>query len=85
MFNTIEIDVEKIFIESQIRVLDKGVYYILPIFQNIVQLFNKFYFDCKILQAEEEVRAFRLALTKATLTALTNGLGLLGIGVPEKM
>ena len=49
------------------------------------KLFNKFYFDCKILQAEEDVRAFRLALTKATLTALTNGLGLLGIGVPEKM
>lgn len=49
------------------------------------KLFNKFYFDCKILQAEEDVRAFRLALTKATLIALTNGLGLLGIGVPEKM
>ena len=49
------------------------------------KLFNKFYFDCKILQAEEDVRAFRLAVTKATLTALTNGLGLLGIGVPEKM
>ena len=49
------------------------------------KLFNKFYFDCKILQAEEDVRAFRLAQTKATLTALTNGLGLLGIGVPEKM
>ena len=49
------------------------------------KLFNKCYFDCKILQAEEDVRAFRLALTKATLTALTNGLGLLGIGVPEKM
>lgn len=49
------------------------------------KLFNKFYFDCKILQAEEDARAFRLALTKATLTALTNGLGLLGIGVPEKM
>ena len=49
------------------------------------KLFNKFYFDCKILQAEADVRAFRLALTKATLTALTNGLELLGIGVPEKM
>ncbi len=49
------------------------------------KLFNKFYFDCKILQAEPSVRAFRLALTKAALTALTNGLGLLGIGVPEKM
>ena len=48
------------------------------------QKFNKFYFDCKILQ-EEETRAFRLALTKATLSALTAGLTLLGIGVPEKM
>ena len=49
------------------------------------KLFNKFYFDCKILQAEPNVRAFRLALTQASLTALTNGLHLLGIGVPEKM
>ena len=49
------------------------------------QKFNKFYFDCKILQAEEGVRAFRLALTEATLTVLTNALTLLGIGVPEKM
>ena len=39
------------------------------------QKFNKFYFDCKILQ-EEETRAFRLALTKATLSALTAGLTL---------
>ncbi len=49
------------------------------------KLFNKFYLECKILQAEGDVRSFRLALTKATLTTLKNGLGLLGIGVPEKM
>ena len=50
------------------------------------QKFNKFYFDCKILQAEsEELKNFRLSLTKATLTVLTNALTLLGIGVPEKM
>lgn len=49
------------------------------------KLFNKFYLECKIMQAEGEVRAFRLALTKATLTTLKNGLALLGIGVPEKM
>ncbi len=50
------------------------------------QKFNKFYIDCKILRAErEEVRAFRLRLTRATLTVLTNALTLLGIGVPEKM
>ncbi len=51
---------------------------------DVAQRFNKFYFDCKILQ-EEETRAFRLALTQATLTVLKNALGLLGIGVPEKM
>ncbi len=50
------------------------------------QKFNKFYFDCKILQAEsDEARAFRLCLTEATLTTLKNAFTLLGIGVPEKM
>ena len=49
------------------------------------KLFNKFYLECKIMQAEGDVRAFRLALAEATLTTLKNGLGLLGIGVPEKM
>ncbi len=50
------------------------------------QKFNKFYIDCKILQAEtEEKKKFRLALTEATLITLTNALTLLGIGVPEKM
>ena len=53
---------------------------------DLAQKFNKFYFDCSILNAEEEeVRAFRLALTEATLITLKNALGLLGIGVPEKM
>ena len=50
------------------------------------QKFNKFYIDCKIMGAEtEQTRAFRLRLTAATLTTLTNALTLLGIGVPEKM
>ena len=53
---------------------------------DIAQKFNKFYFNCKILAAEtEELKNFRLALTKATLQTLTNALSLLGIGVPEKM
>lgn len=49
------------------------------------QKFNKFYIDCKILQASDEERKFRLSLTRAALTALTNALTLLGIGVPDKM
>ena len=50
------------------------------------QKFNKFYIDCKIMQAETEaLRAFRLKLCDAALAVLTNALTLLGIGVPDKM
>lgn len=52
---------------------------------DLAQKFNKFYFDCSILNAEGETRDFRLALCEATLIALKNALTLLGIGVPEKM
>ena len=53
---------------------------------DVAQKFNKFYFDCKILAAEDEkVKNFRLALTNATLQALKNAFGLLGIGIPDKM
>ncbi len=50
------------------------------------QKFNKFYIDCKVMQANSDmVRAFRLRLTDAALVTLTNALSLLGIGVPDKM
>ncbi len=52
---------------------------------DLAQLYNKFYFDCSILNAEQAVRAFRLSLTESVLITLKNGLGLLGIGVPSKM
>ena len=53
---------------------------------DVAQKFNKFYFNCKILSAEDEkTKSFRLALTNATLQALKNAFALLGIGIPEKM
>ncbi len=52
---------------------------------DLAQKFNKFYFDCSILNAEEGTREFRLALTEATLCTLRNALAILGIGVPDKM
>jgi arginyl-tRNA synthetase len=53
---------------------------------DVAQKFNKFYFDCKILTAEDEqTKAFRLALTQATKQTLENAFSLLGIGIPEKM
>lgn len=53
---------------------------------DVAQKFNKFYFDCKILAAEDETtKNFRLMLTNATLQALNNAFALLGIGIPDKM
>ena len=52
---------------------------------DLAQKYNKFYFDCKILTAEEGVKQLRLAITKATLQTLSNALALLGIAVPDKM
>jgi len=53
---------------------------------DLAQKYNKFYFDCKILAAEDEgTRSFRLAITRATLQTMTNALALLGIAVPDKM
>ena len=53
---------------------------------DVAQKFNKFYFNCKILAAEDEnTKVFRLALTNATLQTLKNAFALLGIGIPDKM
>lgn len=52
---------------------------------DLAQKFNKFYFDCKILTAEDDVKGLRIAITKATHQTLKNALALLGIGVPDKM
>ena len=47
--------------------------------------FNKFYMECKIAVDDEKVKAFRLAITKAVKTTLTNALTLLGIETVEEM
>ncbi|MBQ8283776.1 MAG: arginine--tRNA ligase [Clostridia bacterium] len=60
--------------------------YIARFAVDVAQKFNKFYFDCKILAAEDEkTKTFRLALTNATLQVLKNAFALLGIGIPDKM
>ena len=60
--------------------------YIARFAVDVAQKFNKFYFNCKILAAEDEnTKNFRLALTEATLQALKNAFSLLGIGIPDKM
>jgi len=51
----------------------------------LADCFHKFYEACPVLQSEEELRASRLTLAGLTAEILRVGLGLLGIGVPERM
>ena len=51
----------------------------------VATLFNKFYFEHKIIVEDKAIQSARLSLTKATRTVLKNGLQLLGIDTPERM
>ena len=52
---------------------------------DLCEAYNKFYFECKIIGEEENVKNYRLALTKATKITLKNALSLLGIKTPKRM
>ncbi len=52
---------------------------------DIAKLYNQFYHDHPILKAEGAVRDVRLALTEITADTLRTAMGLLSIGVPERM
>ena len=51
----------------------------------LADYFHRFYEACPILKSEGEMRSSRLALADVTARVLKTGLGLLGIGVPERM
>ena len=51
----------------------------------IAQGYSRFYTECPVLDAEGEVRASRLAITRLTALQLEAGLELLGIQVLERM
>jgi arginyl-tRNA synthetase len=52
---------------------------------DIAKLYNQLYHDHPILKAEGAVRDVRLALTSLTADTLRTAMGLLSIGVPERM
>lgn len=51
----------------------------------LANAFHSFYEACPILKSEGAMRSSRLALAGVTAKVLKTGLGLLGIGVPERM
>jgi arginyl-tRNA synthetase len=52
----------------------------------VAKVYNKFYHEKSILQAEDEqTKQFRLQLSAAAANVISNGMGLLGINVPERM
>ncbi len=52
---------------------------------DICSCFNKFYFENRIMDEDEGVKAARLAMTDAARTAIKLGLYLVGIEAPERM
>lgn len=52
---------------------------------DLCQYYNKFYFDLRIISDNKEDTKKRLAITKAVMTIIKNGLKLLGINTVEKM
>jgi arginyl-tRNA synthetase len=52
----------------------------------LAKVYNKFYHEKSILQAEDEsLKKFRLQLSAASAKVINKGMGLLGIEVPERM
>lgn len=52
---------------------------------DLAKAFSNFYNSCPVLQAEERIKNFRLVLVAASRQVIKNGLGLLGIKVPDFM
>jgi arginyl-tRNA synthetase len=52
---------------------------------DLSRAYNSFYAECPVGPAPEPIRSSRLKFSRATAQTLKQGLGLLGISVPEKM
>lgn len=52
---------------------------------DVAASFNRFYYECRILEEDPRLRAARLALTDAARQTIRNGLYLLGLEAPERM
>ena len=48
-------------------------------------MFNRFYYDIRVIDEDKEKTAARLMLTKAVKQVIKTGLYLIGIEAPERM
>ena len=53
--------------------------------EELASSFSGFYRDCKVITDDEALTSARLGLCIATRSVIAAGLGLLGVGAPEKM
>ena len=51
----------------------------------LANAFSAFYRDCRVLDAEEPQRAFRIALTRAFRQVIRSGFAMLALPLPEEM
>jgi arginyl-tRNA synthetase len=65
--------------------VNRGPQILANYLRELAAAFHAFYNAQPILTAEEELRAARLGLCKATQQVLANGLSLLGVSAPESM
>jgi arginyl-tRNA synthetase len=60
-------------------------YVVLQYLQDLAGTFHSFYTKHRVVSDEEELTKARLALADCVRTVLANGLGLLGVSLPEEM
>jgi arginyl-tRNA synthetase len=65
--------------------INRGPQILANYLREVAATFHAFYNAQPILSADEELRAARLGLCKATQQVLANGLALLGVSAPESM
>lgn len=52
---------------------------------DVTKIFGSFYRECKVLGESPSVTGLRLMLVESTRRVLAQGLGLLGVPLPERM
>ena len=88
--NEKEMQLAKLIFDFPAVVADAGTNYSPALIANhlysLAKEYNQFYHDCSILKEEDNnVRSFRLALSKLTAKVIKTGAALMGIQVPERM